>query len=157
MDEPAGWSPPATSAPALGGRAMATTDVSKRNIEMARKGYAAFNDGDIETAMSTFSDDIVWHAGKRGPLAGDYKGKAALLGMFAKFGQLTEGSYKAEIHDILVNDEHGVVIGAYKATRNGKALEEKFVDVVHMNAEGQATEFWRFQEDQIGALEWLEG
>jgi ketosteroid isomerase-like protein len=135
---------------------MSTTDVSKRNIEMARKGYAAFNDGDIETAMSTFSDDIVWHAGKRGPLAGDYKGKPAVLGLLVKFGQLTGGTYKAEIHDILVNDEHGVVIGTSTATRDGKTLVEKFVDVVHMNAEGQATEFWRFQEDQISALEWLE-
>ena len=26
---------------------MATTDVVKRNIEIARKGYAAFNEGDI--------------------------------------------------------------------------------------------------------------
>jgi len=135
---------------------MATTDVAQRNIEIARKGYAAFNEGDIQTAMDGFSDDIVWHGGKRGPLAGDYKGKPAVLGLLMKFGQLTEGSYKADIHDILSNGEHGVVIGAYKATRNGKTLQEKFVDVVHINADGKATEFWRFQEDQIGALEWLE-
>jgi ketosteroid isomerase-like protein len=136
---------------------MATTDVAQRNIELARKGYAAFNEGDVQTAMDDFSDDIVWHGGSRGPLAGDYKGKAAVLGLLMKFGQLTEGTYKAEIHDILTNDKHSVAIGVYKATRNGKTLQEKFVDVFHINAEGKATEFWRFQEDQIGALEWLEG
>jgi uncharacterized protein len=136
---------------------MATTDVAKRNIEMARKGYAAFNEGDIETAMAGFSDDIVWHGGTRGPLAGDYKGKAAVLAFLMKFGQLTEGSYKAEIHDILANDEHGVVIGVSKATRNGKTFEDKFVDVVHIDADGKAKEFWRFNSDQIGGLAWLEG
>ena len=135
---------------------MASTDVVQRNIEIARKGYAAFNEGDIETAMSTISDDIVWHGGNRGPLAGDYKGKAALLDFFMKFGQLTEGSYKAEIHDILANEEHGVVIGVYKATRNGKTFEDKFVDVIHPDADGKAKEFWRFVQDQIGGLEWLE-
>ena len=135
---------------------MATTDVVQRNIEMARKGYAAFNDLDLDTAMSTISDDIVWHGGLRGPLAGDYKGKAAVLEFFMKFGQLTEGSYKAEIHDILANDEHNVVIGVSKATRKGKTREDKFVDVIHTDADGKAKEFWRFQEDQVGALEWLE-
>lgn len=136
---------------------MPTTDVVTRNIEMARKGYAAFNKGDIETAMSGFSDDIVWHGGLRGPLAGDYKGKAAVLAFLMKFGQLTEGSYKAEIHDILANDEHGVVIGVGKTTRNGKTREDKFVDVIHVDADGKAKEFWRFLEDQVGALEFLEG
>jgi uncharacterized protein len=135
---------------------MATTDVVQRNIEMARKGYAAFNEGDIETAMSTISDDVVWHGGNRGPLAGDYKGKAAVLALFMKFGQLTEGTYKAEIHDILANDEHGVVIGVYKSTRNGKTFEDKFVDVIHPDADGKAKEYWRFESDQIGALAWLE-
>lgn len=134
---------------------MATTDVA-RNIEIARKGYTAFNEGDIETAMSTISDDIVWHGGLRGPLAGDYKGKAAVLELFMKFGQLTEGTYKAEIHDILSNDEHSVVIGVTKATRKGKTREDKFVDVIHVSADGKAKEFWRFFEDQVGALEWME-
>jgi uncharacterized protein len=136
---------------------MATTHIAQRNIEIARKGYAAFNQGDIEAAMATISDDIVWHGGLRGPLAGDYKGKAAVLDFFMKFGQLTEGSYKAEIHDVLANDEHSVVIGVGKATRNGKTREDKFVDVIHADADGKAKEFWRFFEDQIGALEFLEG
>lgn len=135
---------------------MATAVVAQRNIDMARKGYAAFNEADMETAMSTISDAIVWHGGPRGPIAGDYKGKAAVLELFMKFGQLTEGTYKAEIHDILANDEHTIVIGVSRATRKGKAWEDKFVDVIHADAEGKAKEFWRFQEDQVAALEWLE-
>jgi len=135
---------------------MATTGVANRSLEMARKGYAAFNEQDIEGAMSTMSDDIIWHGGPRGPLAGDYKGKAAVLELFMKFGQLTEGTYKAEIHDILANDLHTVVIGVSKATRNGKTREDRFVDVIHPDPDGKAKEFWRFQEDQVGSLEWLE-
>lgn len=73
-----------------------------------------------------------------------------------KFGRLTEGTYKAEIHDILANDEHTVVIGVSKAIRKGKTREDKFVDVIHADPDGKAKEFWRFQEDQIGALEWIE-
>jgi len=135
---------------------MATSALASRSIEMARKGYAAFNEADMETAMSTISADILWHGGTRGPLTGDYKGKAAVLELFMKFGQLTQGTYKAEIHDILANDQHTVVIGVSTATRNGKTREDRFVDVIHPDADGKAKEFWRFQEDQVGALKWLE-
>ena len=136
---------------------MATTTVVQRNIDMARKGYAAFNEADMETALTTISDAIVWHGGPRGPIAGDYKGKAAVLELFMKFGRLTEGTYKAEIHDILSNGEHTVVIGVSTATRNGTTREDKFVDLIHADADGKAKEFWRFTEDQVGALAWLEG
>ena len=135
---------------------MATTDVLQRNIELARKAYEAFNKADIEAVMAQIADDCVWHGGPRGPFSGDYKGKAAILELFMKFGQATEGTYKAEIHDILVNDQHGVVLGTSSGTRKGKRREDKFVDVVHLDADGKVKEYWRFVEDQVGSIEFLE-
>ena len=135
---------------------MAVTSTVQRNIEIARKGYAAFNKQDVETVMSVITEDAVWHGGTRGPIAGDYKGKAQILEFFGKFGQLTEGSYKAEIHDILANDEHTVVLGTSTITRNGKTREDRFTDVIHPDKDGRLKEFWRFFEDQIGAVEFLE-
>jgi ketosteroid isomerase-like protein len=135
---------------------MATTNVAQRNIEVARKGYAAFNEADIDTVMDLITDDVEWHGGRQGPLAGDYKGKAAVLELFMKFGQLTEGSYKAEIHDVLANEEHTVVLGVSTATRKGQTREDRFVDVIHPDAEGKVKEFWRLFEDPIGQLEWQE-
>ena len=134
---------------------MATTTV-QRNIEVARKGYAAFDSADIETVMALITDDCVWHAGSIGPLAGDYKGKAAILDFFMKFGQLTEGTYKADIHDIVGNDQHTVVMGTSKITRGGSTREDRFVDVVHPDNEGRVKEFWRFNEDQSGLAAFLE-
>src|SRR5438034_3436 len=88
-----------------------------------------------------------WAAIKR---AGGYKGKAAVMDFFMKFGQLTEGSYTAEIHDVLANEEHTIVLGVSTATRGGKTREDKFVDVIHPDAEGRVKEFWRHFEDQLG-------
>lgn len=135
---------------------MATTSIVQRNIEMARKGYAAFDKQDLEGVMTLITDETVWHGGTRGPLAGDYKGRQQILEFFGKFAMLTQGSYKAEIHDILGNDERTVVLGTWKVTRNGKTREDRFVDVLHLDGEGRVKEFWRFFEDQIGTLEFLE-
>ena len=120
----------------------------ERNIEMARKGYQAFNEMHIEEAMETIHDDIVWHAGGDGPLAGEYKGKKAVLDFFMKFGQLTEGTSEFDVHDILASEDHTVVIGTSTATRHGRTHTSRFVDVVHPGADGRAKEFWRFVEDQ---------
>ena len=135
---------------------MAVTSTVQRNIDMARKGYEAFDKQDMETVMSLITDETVWHGGPRGPIAGDYKGKAEILEFFGKFGQLTQGSYRAEIHDMLANEEHTVTLGTQTITRNGKTRSDRFVDVVHPDSEGRVKEFWRLFEDQVGALEFLE-
>jgi uncharacterized protein len=135
---------------------MAVTSTVQRNIEVARKGYEAFNKQDVEAVMSLITDDAVWHGGPRGPIAGDYKGKAEILEFFGKFGQLTQGTYTAEIHDIVANEEHTVVMGTSTITRNGKTRKDRFTDVIHPDKDGLLKEFWRFFEDQVGAIEFLE-
>ncbi len=127
---------------------MTTTSMELRNVEMARKGYEAFNEARIEDAMDTIADDIVWHVGGDNPLSGEYKGKQAVLEFFGKFGQLTEGTYEFEIHDILASEGHTVVIGTSTSTRHGRTHTSRSVDIIHPNALGLAKEFWRFPEDQ---------
>ena len=49
---------------------MAVTSIAQRNIEIARKGYAAFNEADLETVMNLLADDVVWHSLGDSPLGG---------------------------------------------------------------------------------------
>lgn len=127
----------------------------ERNIEMARKGYQAFNELHLDEAMETIHDDILWHAGGDGPLAGEYKGKQAVMELLMKFGHLTEGTSEFDVHDILASEEHTVVIGTATATRHGRTHTSRFVDIVHPAADGRAKEFWRFVEDQAADDEFL--
>lgn len=127
---------------------MSTTSNEKARVEMARKGYTAFNEADLAGAMETMADGIVWHVGGDNPLSGEYKGKDAVMEMLARFGQLTEGTYEADVHDILASEEHTIVIGTYTATRKGRTHSSRFVDIIHATPTGQAKEFWRFNEDQ---------
>lgn len=120
----------------------------ERNIEMTRKGYQAFNEQHLEDAMDTIHEGIVWHSGGDNPISGEFQGKQAVMELFVKFGRLTEGTYEADVHDIVASDDHTVVIGTSTATRNGRTHTSRFVDVIHPAEDGRAKEFWRFVEDQ---------
>lgn len=117
------------------------------NVERARRGYGAFTEGDMDTVGELFADDILWHMGGNNMLSGDYKGKEAVFGLFGRLVQETGGTFSQEIHDILANDEHVVVLLRTSAQRKGVRVDQRAVDIMHADAEGKITEFWRFFED----------
>jgi ketosteroid isomerase-like protein len=122
------------------------------NVALLRKGYAAYDSGDLDTINELFADDVVWHVAGRSPIAGDYKGKDQVFGFFGKLMELSDGTSKLEIHDILANDEHGVVIVTGSAQRNGTSLSGQDVHVFHIN-DGKVVEFWDSPVDQYAADE----
>ena len=93
------------------------------NEDLVRRGFAAFGTGDTATLGELFADDIVWHAGGRSPIAGDYKGKDEVFGLFAQFAERTGGTFRVDIHDVLANDEHVVALTKGTAEREGKSAE----------------------------------
>jgi uncharacterized protein len=117
------------------------------NEELARKGYEAFGKGDMQTVGELFADDIVWHASGRNQLSGDYNGKEQVFGMFAQLQELTGGTFRLELHDILANDEHAVVLAEAHGEREGKTLNDRGVNVLHIS-NGKVTEFWLHPGDQ---------
>jgi ketosteroid isomerase-like protein len=112
------------------------------NEEIVRNGYAAFLGGDLAALNDLFDDDIVWHAPGRHPLAGDFRGKDEVFGTFAKLFELTEGTFSLEIHDVLADDEHAVVLTRATGRRpDGRTLDDASVQVFHMK-DGKVTEQW---------------
>jgi hypothetical protein len=117
------------------------------NEELLRNGYAAFAAGDLDTVQSLFSADITWHNSGSNQVSGDYRGHEAVLGMFGKIMESTGGSFRLDIHDILANDTHGVVLVTAHATRDGRDVSVREANIWHMSG-GKATEFWDFAENQ---------
>ena len=116
------------------------------NAEIARRAYEAFLAGDTAVLGELMADDIVWHSGGNNPLSGTYRGQAEVFGLFAKIGELTDGPYALEIHDIVANDEHAIALVRTKPQRAGRELDSRAVHVWHL-AEGKLTEFWTYPED----------
>jgi ketosteroid isomerase-like protein len=94
------------------------------NVEVVRRGYEAFNAGDMETLTEIFDEGASWHTPGRGPLAGDYEGRDAVFGQFGRFAGGTGGTFKAALQQ-LSSSEDGRVIGVHhnSAERDGKHLD----------------------------------
>src|SRR5215216_358349 len=119
---------------------------AQENAATVRRGYEFFNSGNLEGLKELFAEDVVWHVGGRGRLSGDKRGRDAT---FAYFGQLAEesgGTFRAELHDIVANDEHVVGLHINAAQRGGKSLNLKEALVFHLR-DGKVVEAWEHYED----------
>src|SRR6516162_8434512 len=118
------------------GRGGAVTE--HPNVEIARRGYEAFAKGDMATLTELIADDVVWHVQGVGPLDGDYHGRDQVFGFFGRLAEETGGTFRLDVHDILANDEHTVVLATLTATRGGKSIEVPVANVSHIR-DGEVT------------------
>ncbi|HEX9377525.1 MAG TPA: nuclear transport factor 2 family protein [Actinomycetota bacterium] len=117
------------------------------NEELVRNGYGAFLAGDFAALNDLFDDDIVWHSPGRNQLAGDLRGKDEVFTQFAKVFELTGGTFQLEIHDILANDDHAVVLTRATGDIGDRHLDDNSVQVFHIS-NGKVTEQWLHPGDQ---------
>lgn len=122
------------------------------NEEIFRKGYTAFQSGDMDALRGLFAPDIVWHTSGKSQLAGDFKGVDEVLGSFMKTMELAGGTFKIELHDVVANDEHVVALATSTGEREGKKLNSNFAHVAHV-MDGKITESWIHPEDQYAVDE----
>jgi ketosteroid isomerase-like protein len=129
------------------GRTTPVPAVEDRYLSLVRKGYNAFNTGDIEALTRLMSHDVIQHVPGDGPLAGDYKGIDAVLTYYARLGELTNGTFRAHLAEVH-GDGHGHVTAVHvtTGTRNGVTLcsrgsilftflGDKVTDLLEMHAD----------------------
>ena len=97
---------------------------AEENLAIMRRGYEAFNVGDMDTLIEVFDESIVWHLPGRSSMANDYEGRDATLAYFGQLAEKTGGTFRAVLGHLIGDDEDRVVgIQTSKADRDGKHLE----------------------------------
>jgi hypothetical protein len=117
------------------------------NVATVRRGYEAFSKGDMETLRSLMTEDCVHHVPGKSQIAGDYKGVDQVLGLYAKFFELTGGTLKVDLHDAVGNDEHVITMHRLTANRTGKILDTNEALVFHFRG-GKISELFDAPSDQ---------
>lgn len=91
---------------------------------VVRHAFEHFEDGDLELLRVVMADDVVWHEPGRSAIAGDYSGPEAVLGFLAELKRLSNGTFRAEVTDILSEPERAMVVMRETAELDGRALDE---------------------------------
>lgn len=102
-------------------------------------GFKAFAEGDMDTMRGLFHDDAVWHAAGRNRWSGDHEGADAIMKFFG--GISAEAQITNELHGVLADDDHVVVLTKGKLERGGKTLEADGFYIFHVT-DGKVREVW---------------
>jgi ketosteroid isomerase-like protein len=116
------------------------------NVELVRRGYTAFNAGDMATLSDLFAEDAVWHVAGSGVLSGTKQGRDAILAYFGELGARTQGHFQANVEDIVGGENHTVAIQQTHGEANGKTLDMPTV-ITFVVRDGQIAEGREFFED----------
>ena len=118
------------------------------NAELVRRFHDAQQRGDVAVLMDTLADDVVWHVPGRNLISRDYRGKAEIAGFWARARELSGGTVRTELIDILGGDGFGIALVRVFAEREGKSLGGQFQAFTYRIVNEKVAEFWFMVEDR---------
>ena len=93
---------------------------------LVRKGYEAFSRGDMDTVRGLLSSDATHHVPGSHILSGDFKGQDAIIGMYRRLFEESDGTFAVELSHVLVDGRgHAVAVHRFTAERKGKRIDER--------------------------------
>jgi ketosteroid isomerase-like protein len=94
---------------------------------LVRKGYEAFQSGDMDTLRGLMTGDCTHHVPGSHPLSGDFKGIDAILDTYySRLYSETGGSFRVELRNIFVDGRgHAVSVHRFTADRGDKHIDEE--------------------------------
>lgn len=124
------------------------------NAAVVEKMFQAYGAGDVDVLAETLSEDVVFHMPGRGPLAGTFEGREAVLESFRRMEEAAGDTFQADLHSILADDDHVVVLIAESGEKEGRRYSWHETDVFHVR-DGQIAEMWVLIDDLYGADEFF--
>jgi len=92
-------------------------------IKLLQLGHARFNYAKLEHLKLGLDDNVVWYTPGDHPLSGKVVGVEGVLEWMRKSAEVTDGTFHADVHRIVADDEYAVVISTYRGERKGMTLE----------------------------------
>lgn len=123
---------------------------SSRNVDLVRKGYKAFNTGDMATVLDLLDENVEWTEMEGFPYAGTHRGpKAVRRNVFEKIGEEWE-NWQATPKDFIAAGERVVVLGEYTGTyeETGKRIQVPFAHVFTIKDE-KVVEYRQYTDTEL--------
>ena len=126
--------------------------IEEANLELIKSLLLAFSRADAITVREMLTEDVVFHFPGANALAGDYKGKDQALQLLLKVARWTHGSSRVQLHDVLANEQHGVLMYTVTARHEERQFKYRYIDVYHFR-DGQVCEVWGYPGEDPEAFD----
>src|SRR5437870_13452886 len=97
--------------------------------------------------MEMLADNVVWHVPGRNLLSRDYIGKAEVAAFWLRARELSGGTVRTEVIDVLGGEAFGVAVVRVFAERGGKSLGGQFQAFTYRIKREKPAGFWLMVED----------
>jgi ketosteroid isomerase-like protein len=122
--------------------------MSDENRKLIIGWMAAQGRGDTDAARAALADDIVWHVPGKNLLSRDYHGPEEALGFLARVRELSGGTARPQLVDVLASEGYAVVLVRMYAEREGRKLDGSFQAWAYRIEGGKIAEIWFLVEDR---------
>lgn len=103
--------------------------------------------GDQEPVRALLAEDVVWHVPGASVIAGRHRGRAAVLGMFARRRELAHETFRIDVRGVLADDRRTVILAGGQVEHDGQTLAWGTVGIFRI-AHGRIAECWVVPHDQ---------
>jgi ketosteroid isomerase-like protein len=118
--------------------------------------FAALLAQRYEEAAALLHDDVLWSVPGRSPVAGEYRGREAVLGYHRQLAELGGDDLNTEVGGVLADESHAVVWLTRTSQDHNRPLLTRECHLFRVK-DGLIVEFTGYQHDQYAADRWFEG
>ena len=126
--------------------------VEQANLEVVKSLLAAIARGSLIDVKEILTRDVKFTFPGRNALSGEYKGIDASLALLGKIFRWNGGSTRIRLHDVLANEQHGVLLYTVTAQHEGRSIRYRYIDVYHFR-DGEICEIWGSIADDARAFD----
>jgi ketosteroid isomerase-like protein len=117
------------------------------NAALIRRLFDAFAAGDLETINQALAADVQSHTPGHSQLAGTVVGREAVIAHLGRSRELSAGTYRIEIEDILGGEGHAAAVYRGLGARHGRQLDLRHIALYRIE-HSRIAEIWFTPLDQ---------
>jgi ketosteroid isomerase-like protein len=113
----------------LGVDLQQTVAMNQQLTHLLTEAYSSFAQGDWQKFLKQFPDSMTFQVAGKSKLAGKLTKETFSTRYGQMLQELSNGTFKVEIHDVMTTDRHATVLMTCKLSRSGKSYELRSVHV----------------------------
>jgi ketosteroid isomerase-like protein len=129
--------------------------IEAEHLQLVKNLVTAVATRNREAVEECLTPDVVLNVPGSTLVSGSFKGRDVVMMALGRLAEMGGEHLRIHLHDIIANDQHGVVMYDVKAQRDGRQISYSHLDIYHFR-DGKIREIIGCPHD-IGAFEKLYG